>query len=255
MSVEAGNTSYTDSASDRGARLLGIVTYYHRRQDGQELLRYLRRWWSLGELAGLLHRSDAPLRSQLGLEDAAISATAAYCLGLIGGSTAVWPLIRALRHGDGLVVQAAEDALWHVWLTAGGPGDRQRLRRASELIESSRYGAAVAVLDDIIESSPGFAEAYHQRAMAKSLAGDVVDAIADCKRAVERDPCHFGALACMGHGHVHLGQLREALTCYRAALKLHPRMEGIRQSIEELQRRGPSIDRGLRLAREEPLSV
>jgi tetratricopeptide (TPR) repeat protein len=171
----------------------------------------------------------------LGGEDAEIGATAAHCLGLLGGADAVWPLLAALKHEDPSVVGAAEEALWYVWFSEGPAGFDGRVTRAAGLIANERYGAAISILDEVIDDWPETAEAYHQRGLARFLAGDWLGAIADCKRAVGRKPCHFGALAHMGHAHVQLGQVGEALACYRDALAIHPRLEGVESSVEALR--------------------
>ena len=41
----------------------------------------------------------------------------------------------------------------------------------------------------------------------------------------------------MGHCYAHLGQLREAIDSYRAALAIHPHMDCLKEAIPELQAR------------------
>ena len=72
-------------------------------------------------------------------------------------------------------------------------------------------------------------------AFARYLSGDHWGALADCKKTIGLNAVHFGAHATMGHNHTHLGQYPEALACYRAALNIHPRMEGIRQSMRRIR--------------------
>ena len=82
--------------------------------------------------------------------------------------------------------------------------------------------------------TPNFAEAYDQPDSAPHLQDDYTGAVSDCRRAVRLNRCHFGAMAGMGHAHAHLGQYQQALRCYRAALNIHPRMEGIRQAMRKV---------------------
>ena len=47
-------------------------------------------------------------------------------------------------------------------------------------------------------------------------------------------PQHFGAMSGMGHCHAHMEQWRQAKHCYRLALAIHPRLEGIQTSLEQI---------------------
>ncbi len=224
MSCQQTDPLIQDEAETRNAALLTDAGRFIRNDDERGLLSYLRRSWSVGELSALLHGDDSVL-----------SWVAAYCLGLIGGPVAVVPLARALHHDDPAVVSAAEDALWRAWFDDAGVGVRRRLQRAADHLDGGRYGSAIAVLDDTIKRHPSFAESYHQRAIVRYLLDDHFGAIADCKRTLTLNRCHFGAFASMGHAHAHLGQYSEAFNCYRAALNIHPRLEGVRQSMRRIQ--------------------
>jgi tetratricopeptide (TPR) repeat protein len=50
-------------------------------------------------------------------------------------------------------------------------------------------------------------------------------------------PTHFGAIAGMGHCYTQLGQLDQALECYRRALEINPRMSTIARMIDRLEAR------------------
>jgi Tfp pilus assembly protein PilF len=45
------------------------------------------------------------------------------------------------------------------------------------------------------------------------------------------NPLHFGALSGQGLCHAALGQLREAARCFRRALRVHPRLESVREQL------------------------
>ncbi|MEE9295302.1 MAG: tetratricopeptide repeat protein [Phycisphaerae bacterium] len=216
--------AYRHGRQPHAAGLLKEAAPYIRDDDEPGLLRCLRPNWSIGTLAELLHGDDS-----------VVSWVAAYCLGVIGGPVAVMPLVRALHHDDAAVVSAAEDALWRVWFDEAGKGVRRMLQTAADHIGETRYNAATATLDEVITRNPAFAEAYNQRAIARYLQEDYMGAIADGKRTVKLNRCHFGAHAGLGHAYTHLGHFAQAFSCYRAALSIHPRMEGIRQSMRRIQ--------------------
>ena len=59
--------------------------------------------------------------------------------------------------------------------------------------------------------------------------------MADCRRTLRLNGHHFGALAGLAHSYASLGQLDRALNAYHHALRVHPRLEGIRQSISQIR--------------------
>jgi tetratricopeptide (TPR) repeat protein len=100
------------------------------------------------------------------------------------------------------------------------------------------FATAVNCCDEAIRLDPDFAEAYNQRAIAHYLQEEFQFSIADCWRAAERMPCHFGAWAGMGHCYAHLGQREEALESYQRALEINPHLDCVRQAVAELRRNG-----------------
>jgi tetratricopeptide (TPR) repeat protein len=128
-------------------------------------------------------------------------------------------LAQLLRHHDRGVAEDAERALWSIWFRAGSAVSRRRIRRAVLLMREDRFAEAVAELDWIVAEDADYAEAYHQRAIARYLMDDPVRSIADCRRTLALNPVHFGAMVGMGHCLAHLGQLCDALNCYREAIR------------------------------------
>ncbi len=206
-----------------GARLLADVRPLIVEGDERALARCLRLKWSVGELAELVHATDPE-----------VGQAAVQSLGILGGCASVLPLVGALQHADRMVWSAAEDSLWRLWFSASGVGARRKLVRAVELTREGRYAASLAVLDDLIEREPDFSEAHHQQAIAHHLQGDQELAVIKYARAASLNTCHFGAFAGAGRAHADLGQWTEAMASYRRVLQLHPRMEGIRQSIRKI---------------------
>ena len=216
--------AYPTTSDPDVSNLLKVAGAYIRSDDETGLLRFLRRSWSVGALTDVLQG-----------EDSVAGWVAAYCLGVLGGPVAVMPLVRSLHHDDPAIASAAEDALWRIWFDEVGTAARRSLQAAATHISQASYSAATTVLNEVISRHPAFAEAYHQRAIARYLHDDYIGSIADYKRAVDLNRSHFGAYSGLGHSHTHLGQYAEALACYRTAMKIHPRVEGIRQSIRRIK--------------------
>ncbi len=180
--------------------------------------------WSEDELVRWLHSDDS-----------AVAAAAAVCVGCVGGAALSPVLAPLLHHEDALVAAVVERALWGIWFRAGSPMAQKRIREAAFAMHEERWDVAMAALDAIIAAEPTFAEAWNQRAIGRYLQGDYCRAICDCRRVMTLNPHHFGAMAGMGHCFTLLGRHHDALDCYHAALEIHPRMDGIRQSIRQLR--------------------
>jgi tetratricopeptide (TPR) repeat protein len=180
--------------------------------------------------------------SQAGIDgsdpDRTVAATRHRARTADGGQSEL--LAGLLHHPDPRVVDAAEHALWRLWFASGPAAVRSDLYRAMLHLQAERWPDALADLDAVVAVEPGYAEAWNQRAIAHYFAGDFCRSIADCRRALALNPNHFGALAGMGHCFAQLGRFDDALDCYHGALQIHPRMEGIRQTIREIRAHVPS---------------
>jgi tetratricopeptide (TPR) repeat protein len=194
------------------------------RQDVAGLMNLLKSRWSCDQLRTLLH-SDHLDAKKVGL----------LALAMVGTACSVEDVAVELKHPDKMVNEMAEHALWSIWFRIGTPGANHELARGAQALERKDFRHAITHFDAAIEQSPTFAEAYNQRAIARYLLEEYEPSIADCRRAIELMPCHFGALAGMGHCYAHLGQPREAVDCYEQALQANPHLDCIRQTIEQLK--------------------
>ena len=102
-------------------------------------------------------------------------------------------------------------------------------------LEKRDFACACKHFSHAIELDPAFAEPFNQRAIVHYLREEFEDSILDCRKAIERMPCHFGAWAGKGHCHANLGNVNEAIRCYSQALKINPRLDGIRQAVQQLR--------------------
>ena len=206
------------------ATFVAAVRPFLRANDSAGLIALLRARWSPRQIAGLLAGTDPDARK-----------VAALSLGLVGDRACVDGLCHKLSDADPMVHQMAEHALWSIWFRLGTSAEANAdLCRGARAVAARDFESALHHFDDAIEADPTFAEAYNQRAIAHYLLDQFDASIADCRRAVELMPCHFGAWAGMGHSHLHLGHLRNALRAYRKALAVHPHMDAVRQAANEI---------------------
>ncbi len=145
------------------------------------------------------------------------------------------PLAVTLHDGDAMVSQVAEHALWSIWFRLGKPRAVCLVKAGNTHMHHGNYVCAIEKFTQALQEDQQFAEAYNQRAIAYYLSERFADSIADCKSALARMPQHFGAMSGMGHCHAHLSQWRPARHCYRLALAIHPRQEGIQVSLQQIE--------------------
>jgi tetratricopeptide (TPR) repeat protein len=199
------------------------------RRDAESLAAVVREQCETAELCDLMREGTLDARKVVCLT-----------LGLVGGNDCTGCLARALHDADDVVAELAEHALWSIWFRLGNPKASGELKRGMERLGANEFPQAVPPLTRAIEADHGFAEAHNQRAIAYFMMEDWPMSLADCERAVELTPIHFGALAAAGHCHAQLGQFTEAAQCYREALAVNPRMHAVAGALEKLDGRVPA---------------
>jgi tetratricopeptide (TPR) repeat protein len=199
----------------------------------EQALLQLKHRWKTPQIILLLKDKSADVRK-----------VAALALSLVGDRCSVQPLAVALHDADPMVSQVAEHALWSVWFRIGQPRAVGLVKCGNNHMHHGNYVCAIEKFTHAVHEDPQFAEAYNQRAIAHYLSERFAESIDDCKAALALLPQHFGAMSGMGHCHAHLGQWHCANHCYRLALAIHPRLEGIQASldqIDQLLRENPAI--------------
>jgi len=193
--------------------------------EADELAREVASRWTPQQLCQMLHDETADVRK-----------VACVVLGLVGDGRCLRCLSRALHDPDPQVNQLAEHALWSVWFRIGEPTAQRQFRSGLTALESDQPSQAVSHFRQAQHSDPTFASAWHQCAIAHYLLDEYVAAIDCCRQAVELTPMHFAALATMGHCYAHLGQFADAAECYRRALTINPRLDGIATALGRIEK-------------------
>lgn len=143
---------------------------------------------------------------------------------------------RALVDADRLVRTLAESAIRTVWCRGENQEQHEALNRIIECNDCRHYAEAVELATQLIDQAPAFAEAWNQRAIAWYCQACYAESIADCRQALELNPFHFGAAGGLGQCYVQLDDYKGALASFRWALRLNPNLEGIRASVNFLER-------------------
>lgn len=208
--------------------------------DPKEFVGVLRPRLEAQDLPGLIENvrarwTPADIRSLLRCRCHEARKMALLSLSWVGQSTCIPDLATALKDVDPMINGMAEHALWSIWFRLGTEEANHELCRGSQALERQELPCAIKHFTKAAELDPTFAEAYNQRAIANFLLERHEQSLKDCALATKLMPCHFGAFAGMGHCHLHLGQLKHALTAYEKALELNPHLECVAESIEELK--------------------
>ncbi len=176
-------------------------------------------------ISDFLHRPDVDARK-----------LALLCLTLVGTAETIPEICTQLTDNEPAVNQMAEHALWSIWFRGGSPEANAHLCRGAKQLSCKDFDAAVSHFDRAIELSPNFAEPYNQRAIARFMQDQYELSIGDCRRTIRLMPCHFGALAGMGHCFLHLGLLDHALRAYDRAIAINPHMQQVVEAAAEIRK-------------------
>lgn len=205
-------------------QFLTTVEPSYERRDTVAVLAALTENWTPDDLAEILV-TDTSRAIKL----------AAVCLGMTGQMKHCGRLASLLSHHDQSLVEVVEDALWSIWMRAGGETDNRQLATAIDAIRHDKYEEALAVLGDLTMANPVFAEAAHQQAIAYHCQDRLGEAASCYELAASLNPFHFAARAGLGHICVERDDLRGALHWYRAALEIHPRLAEIHEIVPRLE--------------------
>ncbi len=182
--------------------------------------------------------TDAALRekalSDLQSADAAARAKACGVLAETGGQSDLPPLMAALHDSDGVVRQAAEQAIWRVWSRSGDAAADRIFDAGMAQMQAGDLKAAVESFGRVIRMKPEFAEGWNKRATVYFLLGEDDLSLRDCDEVIRRNPQHFGVLAGYGQIHARKGDLAAGLDYFERALAINPNMDGVRGSIDAI---------------------
>jgi tetratricopeptide (TPR) repeat protein len=129
-----------------------------------------------------------------------------------------------------------QQAIENLWLTTGSPTVDLLMSRVARFTQESDLDLALQIVDATVDLAPDEAEAWYLRARVHYRQDQYALAIADLKRALERDPKHYRALEDLGLVLDTLGTKKEALEAYRKALEINPFLLDAHQAVEFLSR-------------------
>jgi tetratricopeptide (TPR) repeat protein len=168
-------------------------------------------------------------------DDVRIRRAAVLALGVGGSYACNATVARRLKDKDPATRSMAVSALWAIWSRADTPENNAELEAIQALIQGGRHDEAIRRSGRLVERAPTFAEAYNQRAIAYFHSRRFAESAADCRRVLDLNPYHFGALAGLGQCQLGLRQRAEAIRTFRRALELQPYSGDLRETVAELE--------------------
>jgi tetratricopeptide (TPR) repeat protein len=128
-----------------------------------------------------------------------------------------------------------EKEIWIEWSKSGSPAMDLLLQRGRDAMELGDHLQAIEHFTAIIDHAPDFAEAWNARATAYYLAGEFGPSVADIAHVLSLNPRHFGALSGLAMILEESGKPDRALEVYKAALAIHPNMQGPAEAVDRLE--------------------
>ncbi len=121
-----------------------------------------------------------------------------------------------------------------LWMESGSDTADLLMARAMTAMDGKRSDVAAALLDDLIELRPGWAEAWNRRATLRFLDGDDAGSMEDISHVLALEPRHFGALSGMGFILARHGEPAAALRAMRRALSVYPGDVELKKAVDKL---------------------
>jgi cytochrome c-type biogenesis protein CcmH/NrfG len=127
-----------------------------------------------------------------------------------------------------------EEEIWSAWMYDGHEEAELALERACADIAARRFDLAETRLAILLRRRPGWAEAWNKLATLCYLMERDDESVAAIRRTLEIEPRHFGALAGLGEILRSQGEAGPALLAFGMALRLHPHLGSVRESMRAL---------------------
>ena len=144
-------------------------------------------------------------------------------------------LFAALKEANPADARVIEADIWRLWSRSGSPAMDLLLERGEKATEQGDYERALDHLTALTDHAPDFAEGWNQRAIVWFNMGRFGQSVADIQRTLALNPRHFGAMAGFGAILEAMERPKQVLEVYRAALAIHPHLEGIDEAVKRLE--------------------
>lgn len=118
--------------------------------------------------------------------------------------------------------QQIAGSIWRFWFEAPDEQSAELMREVLDRRQFLDLATALKLLDQLVEQTPDWAEAWNQRATIRFMVGDYEGSLADIDRVLPLEPRHFGALSGEAIILMRLGREEEAQTVLKRAVEINP---------------------------------
>lgn len=121
------------------------------------------------------------------------------------------------------------------WSKSGSPAVDLLLKRGQDAVAAGDPVLAAEHFTAAIDHAPDFAEAYHGRATAYYLSGQIGPAIDDLRQTLILNPRHFGAMRGFAIMLEEIGREKEALEVYNQVKAINPFDPAVTEATTRLE--------------------
>lgn len=144
-------------------------------------------------------------------------------------------LFDRLKTADAAEARRIERLIVIEWSKSGSPAMDLLLERGRDALADGETEVAIEHLTALTDHAPDFAEGWNALATAWYHAGEFGPSVEDIARTLSLNPRHFGALSGLGMIFEEIGEPEKALEVYRAALAIHPQMQGVLDAVKRIE--------------------
>ena len=130
----------------------------------------------------------------------------------------------------------AEEQIWDAWMYHTHEGAERALDLAVRDMAAQRWDLAETRLTQLLRRRPDYAEAWNKRATLYYMLERDDESVRDMHRALELEPRHFAAICSFAEILNANGELGAADFAFSTALRIHPHLPGVRDTLAELRR-------------------
>ena len=129
-----------------------------------------------------------------------------------------------------------EEKIWSIW-NVHPTNNRltQRLEFGTELMQYGSYDYALKVFNNILNTDPGWSEAWNRRATVFFLMNRHIESLSDIEKVLSIESRHFGALSGQARIFIKLQKYERAIKSIKEAMKFYPSFKSS-EMIPEIER-------------------
>lgn len=128
-----------------------------------------------------------------------------------------------------------EARIWQLWLEAPDQAAAALMSQVAIAMQRAEFDLALRFCNQLLDGSPGFAEAWNKRATVHYLMGNHDASVADIRATLALEPRHFGAISGLGLIFMQRGDLEAALSAFEQVLEISPASENAKRSANQVR--------------------